>query len=136
MSVAPRQLALALAHAESFAREDFLSGPSNAVALALIDAWPGWPHRTVMLTGPEGSGKSHLAATWAQAAGARLICVTRADITTSSNPLLSRAATVFANPAAAGYLETAPERRTPRPALAVPPNTACRRRGTLRSAHG
>ena len=52
MSAAPRQLALALAHAESFAREDFLSGPSNAVALALIDAWPGWPHRTVMLTWP------------------------------------------------------------------------------------
>jgi len=73
MSIAPRQLALALDHAESFAREDFLSGPSNAMGLALIDAWPAWPHRTVMLTGPEGSGKSHLAAVWAQAAGARLI---------------------------------------------------------------
>ena len=48
-----------------------MSGPSNAVALALIDAWPGWPHRTVMLTGPEGSGKSHLAAIWAERAGAR-----------------------------------------------------------------
>ena len=79
MSAAPRQLALALAHAESFAREDFLSGPSNAVALALIDAWPGWPHRTVMLTGPEGSGKSHLAAIWAQAAGARLIAARALD---------------------------------------------------------
>jgi len=73
MPAAPRQLALALDHAESFAREDFLSGPSNAMALALIDAWPTWPHRMVMLTGPEGSGKSHLAAVWAQAAGARLI---------------------------------------------------------------
>ena len=31
----PRQLALALGHAESFAREDFLGGPSNAAALAL-----------------------------------------------------------------------------------------------------
>ncbi len=73
MSSHPRQLALALCHAENFAREDFLSGPSNAVALALVDAWPDWSHRTVMLTGPEGSGKSHLAAMWAQAAGARLI---------------------------------------------------------------
>jgi chromosomal replication initiation ATPase DnaA len=73
MSTGPRQLALALDHAESLAREDFLSGPSNAQALALIDSWPGWPHRTVMLTGPEGSGKSHLAAIWAQAAGARRI---------------------------------------------------------------
>ena len=73
MSTRPRQLALALEHAESFAREDFLSGPSNAVALALVEAWPDWSHRTVMLTGPEGSGKSHLAAIWAQTAGARLI---------------------------------------------------------------
>jgi chromosomal replication initiation ATPase DnaA len=73
MSNRPRQLALALEHAESFAREDFLSGPSNAVALALVDAWPDWSHRTVMLTGPEGSGKSHLAAIWAQTAGARLV---------------------------------------------------------------
>src|SRR5438876_5446138 len=73
MSSHPRQLALALCHAENFAREDFLSGPSNAVALALIDAWPDWSHRTVMLTGPEGSGKSHLAAIWAHAAGARLV---------------------------------------------------------------
>jgi chromosomal replication initiation ATPase DnaA len=73
MSAAPRQLALALDHAENLAREDFLSGPSNAAALALIDSWPAWPHRTVLLTGPEGSGKSHLAAIWAQAAGARLV---------------------------------------------------------------
>jgi chromosomal replication initiation ATPase DnaA len=72
MATAPRQLALALEHTESFAREDFLSGPSNATALALIDMWPGWPHRTMMLTGPEGAGKSHLAAIWAQAAGARV----------------------------------------------------------------
>src|SRR5712692_5469365 len=88
MSTGPRQLALALDHAESFAREDFLSGPSNAVALALIDAWPGWPHRTVMLTGPEGSGKSHLAAIWAQAAGARLIAIPVVSMAAPDDALL------------------------------------------------
>ena len=67
----PRQLALALDHAESLAREDFLGGPSNAAALALIERWPDWPGRAVVLGGPEGSGKSHLAAIWARAAGAR-----------------------------------------------------------------
>jgi len=71
--MAPRQLALALEHAGSHLREDFLSGPPNAAALTLIDSWPGWPHRSLFLVGPEGSGKSHLAAIWAQAAGARLI---------------------------------------------------------------
>ena len=69
----PRQLALALPHAESFAREDFLSGPSNAAALALIERWPDWPHHIVALIGPDGSGKSHLAAIWAQASGARVL---------------------------------------------------------------
>lgn len=72
-SVSPRQLVLALNHAESFAREDFLRGPSNAVALTLIDRWPDWPDRIVALIGPEGSGKSHLAAIWAETAGARVL---------------------------------------------------------------
>ena len=68
----PRQLALALDHPESFAREDFLSGPANAAALRLIEAWPDWPSRAVVLIGPEGSGKTHLATIWAVAAGARV----------------------------------------------------------------
>ena len=69
----PRQLALALDHPESFAREDFFSGPGNAAALALIDSWPDWPSRAVALIGPEGSGKTHLATIWAAAAGARVV---------------------------------------------------------------
>jgi chromosomal replication initiation ATPase DnaA len=67
----PRQLALALDHAESLAREDFLAGPSNAAALALIESYPDWPARAAVLVGPEGSGKSHLATIWAGEAGAR-----------------------------------------------------------------
>jgi chromosomal replication initiation ATPase DnaA len=69
----PMQLALALDHAESHAREDFLEGPSNAAALSLIERWPDWPSRTVLLRGPEGAGKSHLAAIWARQAGARVL---------------------------------------------------------------
>jgi chromosomal replication initiation ATPase DnaA len=69
----PRQLAFALGHDESFSREDFLAGSQNAAALALIERWPDWPARTVLLVGPEGSGKSHLAAIWAAASGARTI---------------------------------------------------------------
>jgi chromosomal replication initiation ATPase DnaA len=69
--VHPRQLAFALPHAESLTRDNFLEGPANAAGLALIDAWPEWPSRTMWLAGPEGSGKSHLATIWAEEAGAR-----------------------------------------------------------------
>ncbi len=72
-SPAPRQLVLALPHAESFAREDFLAGPSNVAALALIERWPDWPAPVMALAGPEGSGKSHLATIWAQMSGARVL---------------------------------------------------------------
>ena len=69
--VYPRQLAFALPHTESLSRDNFLEGPANSAALALIDAWPEWPSRTMLLAGPEGSGKSHLAAIWAEQSGAR-----------------------------------------------------------------
>jgi chromosomal replication initiation ATPase DnaA len=69
--VQPRQLAFALPHAESLTRDNFLEGPANAAGLALVDSWPDWPNRIMLLVGPEGSGKSHLAAIWAEEAGAR-----------------------------------------------------------------
>lgn len=81
--VRPRQLALALPHAESLSRDNFMEGSANAQALALIDAWPDWPNRVMMLVGPEGSGKSHLASIWAAEAGARVAAahtLTAADV--------------------------------------------------------
>src|SRR5256886_3821643 len=69
--VQPRQLAFALPHAESLTRDNFLEGPANAAGVALVDAWPEWPNPIMLLVGPEGSGKSHLAAIWAEQAGAR-----------------------------------------------------------------
>ena len=68
-----RQLTLDLAHAESFAPEDFLQSPANAAAFGAVDAWPEWPSPTLALVGPEGSGKSHLSAIWAARAGARFL---------------------------------------------------------------
>lgn len=73
MVLPPRQLALALDHAEKLSREDFLPGPPNEAALSMIDRWPDWPARSLAIVGPEGSGKSHLAAIWAQDTGARIL---------------------------------------------------------------
>lgn len=73
MSQRPRQLALALDHAESYAREDFLVGPGNEHPFQLVCSWPDWPANALALVGPEGSGKTHLAMIWAEMAGARII---------------------------------------------------------------
>lgn len=73
MALRPRQLALSLDHTERLSREDFLPGPPNEAALAMIERWPDWPDRMLALVGSEGSGKSHLAAIWAQESGARIL---------------------------------------------------------------
>ncbi len=79
MAVHPRQLAFVLPHEESLTRDNFLEGPANEAALALIEAWPEWPGRTMWLAGPDGAGKSHLAAIWADASGARIIAAHALD---------------------------------------------------------
>ncbi len=73
MALPPRQLALALDHAEKLSREDFLPGPPNEAAFAMIERWPDWPAHTLAISGPEGSGKSHLASIWADMSGARVV---------------------------------------------------------------
>ena len=82
MAVHPRQLAFVLPHEESLTRDNFLEGPANEAALALIEAWPEWPSRTMWLAGPDGAGKSHLAAIWADTSGAR---ITAAHVLAASN---------------------------------------------------
>jgi chromosomal replication initiation ATPase DnaA len=60
-----RQLRLRLRRPGSYARTDFVRGPSNRQALAALDAWPNWHGGYLALVGPEGSGKTHLAQDWA-----------------------------------------------------------------------
>jgi chromosomal replication initiation ATPase DnaA len=83
MPARARQLALDLPHAESFRGDDFLPTPANAAALALVERWPEWPDPAAAIIGPPGSGKSHLAAIWAERAGARIVAaasLTAADV--------------------------------------------------------
>ena len=71
--LAARQLVFDLARAPGFDRDDFLVSAANEAAVAAILAWPDWPARTLLLIGPPGSGKSHLAAIWAAEAGATAV---------------------------------------------------------------
>jgi chromosomal replication initiation ATPase DnaA len=54
-------------------RDDFLVAPSNAMAVAMIENWRNWAGGKMVLTGPEGAGKSHLTHVWTDASQARLI---------------------------------------------------------------
>lgn len=61
-----------------------MEGPANAEAFALVETWPDWPNKVMLLVGPEGSGKSHLASIWAEEAGAR--SVSARSLTSASVP--------------------------------------------------
>ncbi|MBP2547335.1 chromosomal replication initiation ATPase DnaA [Neorhizobium galegae] len=67
------QLPLALTHDAATGRDDLLIAAPVSAAVAIIDAWPHWPSPVVILTGPAGSGKSHLASIWREKSGATAI---------------------------------------------------------------
>jgi chromosomal replication initiation ATPase DnaA len=61
---------LDLALNPKLSREDIIIGKSNRAAVGIIDLWPAWPSAIVVLSGPNGSGKTHLARAWAAKAAA------------------------------------------------------------------
>src|ERR1700722_16582836 len=67
------QLPLDLGHRPALGRADFLVAPSNADAVAWLDRWPDWTGPALVLHGPAGGGKTHLAHSFAARSGARLI---------------------------------------------------------------
>lgn len=69
----PKQLPFDLPFEAAMGRDDFLVGDSNQAAFDLIEQWPDWPSRLVILAGPTGAGKSHLAGIWSNKSGARTV---------------------------------------------------------------
>ena len=67
------QLALPLAPHDAYAAEDFLVADPNRQAVAWLERWPSWPAPALVLYGPPGCGKTHLAHMFAARAGARWI---------------------------------------------------------------
>ncbi len=64
------QLTLDLGHRPALGREDFLVARCNEDAVAWIDRWPDWPGPALVIHGPPGCGKTHLAQVWRQRCGA------------------------------------------------------------------
>lgn len=84
-------------------RDALLVAPSNALAVALIDGWKSWAGGKLVLSGPQGAGKTHLVHVWADMAGA--VIVSAADLTEASVPTLARTPVAVEDvPAIAGSL--------------------------------
>ena len=68
-----QQLILDLPVRTSLDRGDFFVSEVNQFALARLEEPATWPDGKLVLVGPEGAGKTHLAHIWAEQEGARLI---------------------------------------------------------------
>jgi chromosomal replication initiation ATPase DnaA len=65
------QLRLGFEHTPASGAEDFMPGASNRDALAWLARWPEWPGPALLLHGPPGCGKTHLARIWLARTGGR-----------------------------------------------------------------
>jgi len=68
-----RQLTFSLPSQTALGRGDFYVSPDNAVAVDVIQTWHDWPDGKLVLVGPEGSGKTHLANIWSVMVDAKVV---------------------------------------------------------------
>lgn len=71
--MSPRQLVLDLPFRAAMGRADFFVSTANAAAVAGLDGWRDWPGGKMLLIGPAGAGKTHLAHVFAAHSGARIL---------------------------------------------------------------
>lgn len=67
------QLTFDLPSEPALGRGDFFVSPSNHAAVEAVQTWHEWPQGKMLLIGPAGSGKTHLAHVWAAITGARIV---------------------------------------------------------------
>jgi chromosomal replication initiation ATPase DnaA len=76
MATTPQQLTFDIPHRPALGLEDFLVSQSNEAAVALVDRWPDWAAGAAVISGPAGSGKSHLGNVWRLRSNARVLAAT------------------------------------------------------------
>ena len=67
------QLVFEFPRKTAFGRADFFVSDSNQRAVDAIEDWANWPLGKLLLIGPVGAGKSHLARIWAELSGATVV---------------------------------------------------------------
>lgn len=71
------QLVMPFAPPTSYDASDYIRGEANAAALALMEQWPDWAYSIVLVYGPKGCGKTHLAHLFASRARASFLAPER-----------------------------------------------------------
>ena len=69
------QLPLDFEHRPSLTGEDFLIAESNRDAVIWLDRWPDWPTPALVIHGPAGCGKTHLAHVFLARCGGRKLSI-------------------------------------------------------------
>lgn len=59
-----KQLILGLPYCRTFDRSDFIVAPCNISAVRWLDRYPNWGSHALLIHGPKGCGKTHLAYTF------------------------------------------------------------------------
>lgn len=69
----------------AYGRESFCEGRSNAQARMAINRWRSWGNGALMLVGPKGCGKSHLASLWLDMYGGQTLPVAKVPLGLTGN---------------------------------------------------
>lgn len=89
------QLVMPFGPSTSYEPADFIRGTGNEDAFDLIERWPDWPYSMLLLYGPKGCGKTHLAHVFAARARATFIASGRVGTTTADQLLTGNHAWVL-----------------------------------------
>lgn len=98
----PEQLIFDLPFRHAMGAEDFFVSDANVGAVAQIDRWRDWPFAKLILIGPEGSGKTHLAHVFATLTGATILPAKDLDEQASASLSLAPAVVIEDAEAIAG----------------------------------
>ena len=67
------QLTFELPRKTALGVEDYFVSDANVLASNLIENWHNWPEKRLLLLGPKGAGKTHLARIWADQSDAKFV---------------------------------------------------------------
>jgi len=116
------QLPLDLGHRAALGRDDFLVAASNREAVRWIDRWPDWSAPALVVHGPPGSGKTHLAHVWRARTDAAIVAARALSGAEAPAALLGSGACIAVEDA---------DRLTDEPALLHLYNTVAERAGAM-----